>query len=376
MNPHIQFMDPTGKVLLEKNLENFPLKIGRAPENDISVNHPSISRFHCRIEIRNGKIWLVDLDSVNGIRVQNERLKEMPLVGSLDFKLGEIRVLFRGSLAEASETMEATRIVGNGARVEPPSGLVSGLASSDEKTARFTLSNVSTSGSSASPLNVKIPSPQLPSSEEATVVRRPAKPVPMPGTLPELKKPGTGFEDSTQTSFQLRSGAPSRNPKDGVGADSKSASPAKASVSVDSEEDSASGVSGFLQALRGTFSGFSLGRSKGKGGASSPWFKSAWSMGIWIGAGFLFAFALSWWDRTSELRFLTKPTTKLSTKSSGKLPGTDASTDTSGESVLPRSAGDSSSFWSRSGTQAESLEKFLEQVSRRFLDSRAAENEP
>lgn len=374
MNPHIQFMDPSGKVLLEKILEGFPQKIGRAPENDISVPHPSISRFHCRIELRNGKIWLVDLDSVNGIRFQNERVKEMPMVGSLDFKLGEIRVLFRGSLIEAtgaSDTMEATRVVGSGKQVEPASGINSIQASSEQKISQFTLSNISKSGSSLSGLTMKVPSPQVPGSEDATVVRRPVKPVALPGTplgsLPELKKPGTGFEDSTQTSFQLRSGASAKNLKDVAKDAEKSGTPEGAYSGLSSEGEAASGIWSFLKALRGL---------QESGEVSLPWFKKSWSVGIWIGAGFLFAFALSWWGRHP-----TATNSSSSTTSSIKIAPAISNSNPSraevpGEDSLRRHSGNSSRFWSRSGSQAESLEKFLERIGRDSLDSRAGGNEP
>ena len=61
----------------------FPLlpggsaRIGRSHSNDIALNDPSISRFHCRIFFKpNGELWVSDLGSANETLVNNTRIQE------------------------------------------------------------------------------------------------------------------------------------------------------------------------------------------------------------------------------------------------------------------------------------------------------------
>jgi predicted component of type VI protein secretion system len=48
--------------------------IGRSPESDLIVPHPSISRKHCQIEVIEGTIFIIDLNSSNGTFINGMRL--------------------------------------------------------------------------------------------------------------------------------------------------------------------------------------------------------------------------------------------------------------------------------------------------------------
>jgi pSer/pThr/pTyr-binding forkhead associated (FHA) protein len=43
--------------------------IGRAPESDLRIDDPSVSRRHAELRYRNGQVQLVDLGSTNGVTV-------------------------------------------------------------------------------------------------------------------------------------------------------------------------------------------------------------------------------------------------------------------------------------------------------------------
>lgn len=67
---------PTPQVL---NLRNrTSLRLGRDPRNDTVIDHPTVSRFHARIELRGGSWTITDLESsnstfVNGLPIASDR---------------------------------------------------------------------------------------------------------------------------------------------------------------------------------------------------------------------------------------------------------------------------------------------------------------
>ena len=67
------------------------VKIGRAEENDIHLDHPSLSRFHAEIVEDNGIFRLFDRGSSNGCFVNGEQFEECDLqIGDI-IELGDVR---------------------------------------------------------------------------------------------------------------------------------------------------------------------------------------------------------------------------------------------------------------------------------------------
>jgi pSer/pThr/pTyr-binding forkhead associated (FHA) protein len=89
-----------GPCLLGSSGERFPLRIGaattlgRALDNDIVVNHASVSRHHASIEARNGAFRLRDLGSQNGTYVGAERVTEASIADGDQVKLGDAAFTF------------------------------------------------------------------------------------------------------------------------------------------------------------------------------------------------------------------------------------------------------------------------------------------
>jgi adenylate cyclase len=52
------------------------LSIGRTEGNDLVLNHPSVSRKHARVETREGRYWIIDLKSTNGVKVNGNLITE------------------------------------------------------------------------------------------------------------------------------------------------------------------------------------------------------------------------------------------------------------------------------------------------------------
>jgi len=56
------------------------MTLGRASESDIAIPDPLLSRAHCRFEMRDGYLWVVDLDSANETLVNDVPVKEQRLM--------------------------------------------------------------------------------------------------------------------------------------------------------------------------------------------------------------------------------------------------------------------------------------------------------
>ena len=86
------------------------LQIGSHPSNQIQIRDRTISRFHCELYVEGGtRVWVKDLGSRNGTRVNGTRVREAELVDGAVLQLGKARLAFeplpeRHQLAVASVT--------------------------------------------------------------------------------------------------------------------------------------------------------------------------------------------------------------------------------------------------------------------------------
>jgi len=62
-----------GKVLETIPFDAPTLSVGRMPENDIILDNLGVSRFHARLQIESGRVFLEDAGSENGSLVNGER---------------------------------------------------------------------------------------------------------------------------------------------------------------------------------------------------------------------------------------------------------------------------------------------------------------
>lgn len=81
---------------MEIALDKASLVIGRTEENDVLLNHRSISRHHAKI-VRDGDHYtIVDLQSANGIRVNGEDYERIELNAGDVVELGHVKIRFVG----------------------------------------------------------------------------------------------------------------------------------------------------------------------------------------------------------------------------------------------------------------------------------------
>jgi len=68
--------------------------VGRTDDNDIVINHRSISRHHARVTEENGRYTIVDMQSSNGVRVNGEEYGKVELRRGDLIDLGHVRLRF------------------------------------------------------------------------------------------------------------------------------------------------------------------------------------------------------------------------------------------------------------------------------------------
>jgi ABC transport system ATP-binding/permease protein len=95
-------VDPIGRLVCLSNnfagkewtLDKAAMVIGRTDDNDVVVNHRSISRHHAKIVREHGRFAIVDLQSSNGVRVNGEEYGKVELRRGDLVDLGHVRLRF------------------------------------------------------------------------------------------------------------------------------------------------------------------------------------------------------------------------------------------------------------------------------------------
>jgi predicted component of type VI protein secretion system len=80
-------------LLPEYALDRFPATIGRHPVNDVELPFDSVSRYHARLELRQGRPHLVDLRSSNGTFVNGKRVQVAPVLDNDSVAFGSVEFI-------------------------------------------------------------------------------------------------------------------------------------------------------------------------------------------------------------------------------------------------------------------------------------------
>ena len=92
----IQFEGRIWEVPLTASLTARSLSIGRAPENDIVLNHPKVSRNHANIHrTDDGSIKVTDNHSANGTFIGNQKITQRELTGSESVRIGPATLIYK-----------------------------------------------------------------------------------------------------------------------------------------------------------------------------------------------------------------------------------------------------------------------------------------
>lgn len=74
------------------------LRIGRTEDNDISLDHASLSRTHCKVVREDTGEWrVIDMHSANGLKVNGETYAQSPLKHGDTIELGHVKLKFVGA---------------------------------------------------------------------------------------------------------------------------------------------------------------------------------------------------------------------------------------------------------------------------------------
>lgn len=109
------FSEPPARLLVtgrfqsgaEFILERVSQVIGRTPENDIVLNHKSISRHHAKILRDGNQYTILDLESANGVRVGGVERDKAELKSGDTIELGEVRLRFLSGDADLDDEPRA-----------------------------------------------------------------------------------------------------------------------------------------------------------------------------------------------------------------------------------------------------------------------------
>jgi hypothetical protein len=108
-------------------LKPGPNTLGRAAENDFSINHHSISGAHCQILVGDEVVSIQDLDSTNGTFVDLVPIKGARLQSGQTLRLGDVELLFDAdTIAEPPPTAFPAEMIEPGPPPAPAAPTLSG----------------------------------------------------------------------------------------------------------------------------------------------------------------------------------------------------------------------------------------------------------
>jgi len=85
--------EKTWEVLLDDTVEE--ISIGRGKNNDVVINHPSVSRTHARLIRDHQAFKLEDTNSINGLIVRGKRFDEVTLKADMTIELGDASIIYK-----------------------------------------------------------------------------------------------------------------------------------------------------------------------------------------------------------------------------------------------------------------------------------------
>ena len=77
-------------------------RVGRDPECEFCIDHPTVSSVHCEIALSNDGVYIRDCDSTNGTFVNGERVMEKWIDAGNEVRLGDVELLVESTDANVA----------------------------------------------------------------------------------------------------------------------------------------------------------------------------------------------------------------------------------------------------------------------------------
>lgn len=94
-----------GALIKELTITKTETTVGRSPDNDIAIDNPAVSGHHCRIGIDGDTYFVEDLNSTNGIYVNDEKTPKS------DLKHDDVITVFKHTIKFLDDSSEAVELV-------------------------------------------------------------------------------------------------------------------------------------------------------------------------------------------------------------------------------------------------------------------------
>jgi hypothetical protein len=65
-------------------------RLGRSAGNDFQIQHTSVSRFHCEVEVKDDGLFVRDMDSSNGTYVNGQSVERAQLSNGFILRVGDV----------------------------------------------------------------------------------------------------------------------------------------------------------------------------------------------------------------------------------------------------------------------------------------------
>jgi pSer/pThr/pTyr-binding forkhead associated (FHA) protein len=93
-------LDYEGVDVMTHELIGDAVTIGRAPSNDIVIDHPTVSAQHARLTKSPSGYHLKDLESTNGTQINGVSISDAQLKDGAEIRFGYITGFFRDATAQ------------------------------------------------------------------------------------------------------------------------------------------------------------------------------------------------------------------------------------------------------------------------------------
>lgn len=95
-----------GQPLMKQTFHHTPIRFGRILDNDIVLPFDSVSRHHCELRYHGGQWALIDLKSMNGVRVNGERVTSASFEGHGEFELKPVIIQVKALQVHSSPSTQ------------------------------------------------------------------------------------------------------------------------------------------------------------------------------------------------------------------------------------------------------------------------------